>query len=116
MNVAKGTITSWTCDPSKNGLLTSPNLNDEVLGPGGHAVTELARNSSGSMQWQHTNVWAGATLIATYDPTGLHFYLNDPLGTRRVQTDYAGVVEQSCASLPYGDGESCAPSPTEQAD
>jgi RHS repeat-associated protein len=36
-----------------------------------------------------------------------------PLGARRVQTDYAGVVEQNCASLPFGDGESCAPLPTE---
>ncbi len=30
-----------------------------------------------------------------------------------VQTDYAGVIEQSCASLPYGDGESCYQGPTE---
>ena len=63
------------------------------------------------MAHQHTNVWAGGKLLATYDDNGLHFYLDDPLGTRRVTTDYAGVVEQTCTSLPYGDGETCAPTP-----
>ncbi|HUY81742.1 MAG TPA: hypothetical protein VMU92_08470 [Acidobacteriaceae bacterium] len=43
----------------------------------------------------------------------LHFYLNDWLGTRRVQTDYSGVVEQDCMSLPYGDSETCEPTPAE---
>jgi len=61
----------------------------------------------------HTNVWAGTMLLATYDANGLHFYLTDPLGSRRVQTDYAGAVEQTCQSLPFGDGETCSPSPTE---
>jgi RHS repeat-associated protein len=47
---------------------------------------------------------------------GLHFYLNDPLGTRRAQTDYAGVLEQTCASLLFGDALNCTNSlqfPTE---
>ena len=35
------------------------------------------------------------------------------LGTRRVQTDYSGVVEQDCMSLPYGDSETCGPTPAE---
>jgi RHS repeat-associated protein len=30
-----------------------------------------------------------------------------------VQTDYAGVVEKSCQSLPFGDGETCLATPTE---
>jgi RHS repeat-associated protein len=71
---------------------------------------------------------------------GLHFYFDDPLpgspatrgprratfarwgeatglrrwgglGTRRAQTDYAGVLEQSCVSLPFGDALSCAAQP-----
>jgi len=37
--------------------------------------------------------------------------LDDPLGTRRAQTDYAGVLEQSCVSLPFGDALSCAAQP-----
>jgi RHS repeat-associated protein len=68
------------------------------------------------MAWQHTNVYSAGTLLATYDSNGLHFYLNDPLGTRRAQTDYAGVLEQTCSSLPFGDGLSCTNSteyPTE---
>ena len=116
MNAAKGAITSWSCNPATNGLTAAPNLTDYVLGPGGHAVTELGRGASGNMQWQHTNVWADGALIATYDPTGLHFYLNDWLGTRRVQTDYAGVVQQTCTNMPYGNGLTCGNSlefPTE---
>ena len=86
-------------------------------------MTELTMNGDGStLVWEHTNVWAAAKLIATYsqDNTGtqtqaslLHFYLDDPLGTRRVQTDYAGVVEKTCQSLPFGDGETCLPTPSE---
>lgn len=45
--------------------------------------------------------------MATYDNVGLHFYFNDALGTRRAQTDYAGIVEQTCSSLPFGDGLTC---------
>jgi RHS repeat-associated protein len=68
------------------------------------------------MAWSHTNVYAAGSLIATYDKDGLHFYLNDWLGNRRVQTDYAGVVEQTCTNLPFGDGLNCGGSlvaPTE---
>ena len=35
------------------------------------------------------------------------------LGTRRVQTNYSGVVEQDCMSLPYGDSKTCGPTPAE---
>jgi RHS repeat-associated protein len=120
--VAKGTITSWSCDSSTNGFGASANETDYVLDQSGHQVTEMASDANGTMAWAHTNVWAGGQLIATYsaitDANGqadgaLHFYFNDWLGTRRIQTDYAGVVEQTCASLPYGDQKSCAPMPTE---
>jgi RHS repeat-associated protein len=76
----------------------------------------MAMDSNNSMAWQHTNVWAGSKPLATYDSNGLHFYLNDQLGTRRVQTDYTGVPEQTCSSLPFGDSLSCTSSslyPTE---
>jgi RHS repeat-associated protein len=59
----------------------------------------------------HTNVWAGGKLLATYDNDGLHFYFDDPLGTRRAQTDSSGVIEQTCSSLPYGDQLSCVSQP-----
>ncbi|HEX4019860.1 MAG TPA: RHS repeat-associated core domain-containing protein [Acidobacteriaceae bacterium] len=87
---------------------------DYVRGQGGEQMAEEAMDANGNMAWQHTNVWANGTLIGTYDSNGLHFYLNDWLGTRRVQTDYEGVTEQTCSSLPYGNGETCTtPFPTE---
>jgi RHS repeat-associated protein len=114
--VAKGSITAWSCDPVLNGFKT---LNDYVLGLNGEQMTEMgvdtkAGSSSSTLAWQHSNVFAGGTLIATYDAAGLHFYLNDWNGSRRVQTDYEGVVEQTCTNLPYGDGESCSATPTEE--
>jgi RHS repeat-associated protein len=107
--VAKGTISKWSCDPSTNGFTT---INDFVLGLGGEQVTEMGIDTTAgsnvtTLAWQHTNVWAGGKLLGTYDKTGLHFYLDDPLGTRRAQTNYAGVLEQTCSSLPYGDALSC---------
>jgi RHS repeat-associated protein len=108
--VAKGSITSLSCDPAVNGFQT---INDYVLGPGGEQATEMGMDPVQGMVWQHTNVWAAGKLLGTYDKDGLHFYLDDPLGTRRVQTDFAGVVERTCVSLPFGDGETCQPTPTE---
>jgi RHS repeat-associated protein len=123
--VAKGTITSWSCDPSTNGFGANANETDYVLDQSGNQVTEMASDANGNMAWAHTNVWADGQLIATYSAIldannqadgALHFYLNDWLGTRRVQTDYEGVLEQTCSSLPYGDSLSCTQStqsPTE---
>jgi RHS repeat-associated protein len=79
-----------------------------VLGLGGEQVTEMgvdttAGSGTTTLAWQHTNVFAGGKLLGTYDKDGLHFYFDDPLGTRRAQTDYAGHLEQTCQSLPYGD-------------
>jgi RHS repeat-associated protein len=133
--VAKGTITNWNggCDPTVNGFQTT---NDYILGPGGEQVTEMGvggTSASGdsvtALTWQHTNIWAGGKLLGTYDggqntetingvqttvnTYGLHFYFNDPLGTRRAQTNFEGVIEKTCGSLPFGDQETCAPTPTE---
>jgi RHS repeat-associated protein len=102
--VSKGTITTWSCDPAVSGFSAT---NDYVLGPGGEQVTEMAVDGNNTMAWQHTNVYAAGKLFATYDSDGLHFYFNDVVGTRRVQTDYAGVLEQSCSGLPFGDSLNC---------
>lgn len=111
--VAKGTITSWSCAPATNGFQTT---SDYVIGLGGEQHTEMAvQPAQGSappqVAWLHTNVWAGGKLLGTYDKDGLHFYFDDPLGTRRAQTDAAGVLEQSCVSLPYGDDLNCSGQP-----
>ena len=118
--IAKGSITAWSCDPAQNGFQTT---NDYILGLGGEQLTEMGMGGtvpSGAtttgLVWQHANIWSGGKLLGTYDNDGLHFYLDDPLGTRRVQTDYAGVVEQTCQSWPFGDQLACTGStqyPTE---
>jgi RHS repeat-associated protein len=120
--VSKGTIRYWSCDPTTSQYSTT---NDYILGPGGEQFSEYVMQPGGTMAWQHTNVWAAGRLLATYSQDSitkngttttnalLHFYFDDPLGTRRAQTDYAGNLEQTCSSLPYGDGETCASSPTE---
>lgn len=108
--VAKGTITTFSCDVTVNGFQTQ---SDYVRDQAGNQLSEFTPGSGGSVTLAHTNVWADGVLIATDDVNKTHYYLNDWLGTRRVQTDYAGTLEQSCASLPYGDGETCGPAPTE---
>ncbi|HEX3891939.1 MAG TPA: RHS repeat-associated core domain-containing protein, partial [Terracidiphilus sp.] len=112
--VAKGTITSFSCDNSINQSTGRPNNGflataAFVLGPRGEQMTEMT-NNSGTWQWAHTNVDA-AGLSATYDadPTGqtegpVYFHLFDWLGTRRQQTDYAGNPVINFTSLPFGDG------------
>jgi len=47
-------------------------------------------------------------LLATNDTRGQHFQFTDWLGTRRAQATAAGVQEEQCQSLPFGDGESCS--------
>ena len=88
--VAKGSISTLSCDLATNGFQTQ---NDYILGPGGEQMTEMTMDSDASMYIAHNNVWAGGKLLATYDGDGaLHFYLTDPLGSRRVMTNYAGIV------------------------
>jgi RHS repeat-associated protein len=125
--------TNPSCDPSSNGFSPTLNETDYVLDQDGHQVTEIASDGNGGMNWAHTNVWAGGQLVGTYEaildppcqsngqhcqsgcdqvgqscPDGaLHFYLADWLGSRRVQTDYAGALEQDCSSLPFGDQFNC---------
>lgn len=114
--VAKGTITSMSCDPTVNGFQTN---SDYVIGPGGEQLTEMGSDGKGGMTWAHSNVWAAGQLIASFDKddtAGPHYMLNDWLGSRRVQANSAGVYEQSCQSLPFGDGLNCtgnALTPTE---
>jgi len=78
------------------------------MGMGGTAPSGATTTG---LVWQHANIWAGGKLLGTYDNDGLHFYLDDPLGTRRAQTNYAGVLEQTCQSLPYGDALTCVSQP-----
>ena len=103
-----------------------------LLDQSGDQVTEL----NGSGTWQHSNIWSGSHLDATYDldtkssSPALHFQLADPLGTRRVQTNPSGQVEEDCQtrgphgqvfvrgveSLPFGDGLNCVKTSLSTAD
>jgi len=122
IRVAKGPLTRFTCDfnPANSATYNGFAANTSwVLGQGQEQVGEWKLVGS-TWTWQHSNVSAGK-LLGTYDTKGLHFYFNDWLGSRRVQTNALGQLEQSCRSLPYGNGETCtltalatADDPTEQ--
>lgn len=80
--VSTGMIsTRRSCDPSVNGYQA---VKESISGPTGGQLTETGLDANGNVAWAHTNVWAGGALIATYDPNGIHFYLNDWTGSRRV--------------------------------
>ncbi|MGA9127341.1 MAG: RHS repeat-associated core domain-containing protein, partial [Terracidiphilus sp.] len=47
-------------------------------------------------------------LLATYDANGVHYNLNDWLGTKRVQVSASGTVDETCWSQPFGDNLNCS--------
>ena len=53
-------------------------------------------------------MYADGVLFTTYNAQGMHFLLNDWLGTRRASVNASGTVESFCASLPYGDDLICS--------
>jgi len=59
-------------------------------------------NELGGESWTHSNLFAGSRLPATYDRSGLHYELADPLGTKRVQASISGAIENTWTSLPFG--------------
>jgi RHS repeat-associated protein len=81
---------------------------------GGDQVTELSEQSG--EVWKHSNVFSAARLTATYDTSGLHYALADPLGTKRIQANISGQIEESCISLPFGDALNCTPTALATAD
>jgi RHS repeat-associated protein len=99
--VAKGTITTWSCNTAQNGFTLT---NQYIIGPNGEQMTEMAV-SGGTSTWLHTNVYAGG-VVATYLSDGAaspHFRFADWLGTTRVQVNSSGNTELTCQSLPFGD-------------
>src|SRR5208283_3187706 len=75
-----------------------------LVDQGGEQVTEMSEGANEA--WAHSNVWAGGKLVATYDYNngngGIHFDLTDPLGTKRVQANASGQVDETCTGLPFG--------------
>ncbi|MGA9071365.1 MAG: RHS repeat-associated core domain-containing protein [Terracidiphilus sp.] len=113
--VAKGSLSSFSCNFSSNGFLANTSW---VLGPGGEQVTEYAVSgpaTSYTSSWTHTNAFSGAKITATYawsnsahTATDTYFYLGDWLGTKRVEASAGGCVSEF-PSLPYGDALPSAP-------
>ena len=107
--VIKGTIATFNCNPAGNGFTPTSVY---VRGLNGKELTE----TNGSFQWDHTNVFAGGELLATYKGTDTYFALNDWLGTKRGEATPDGC-RATYISLPYGNdltASGCIPDATEQ--
>jgi RHS repeat-associated protein len=120
--IGKGTLSAA---PSNSTSLCAPPLGSGftltaryLVDQGGDQVTELSEQSG--EVWKHSNVFSAARLTATYDYNGgnggLHYELADPLGTKRIQANISGQIEESCISLPFGDALSCTPTSLPTAD
>jgi RHS repeat-associated protein len=96
IRVAKGSLTSFSCNFSSNGYATTASY---VLGPGGEQVTEY----NGAGTWQHTNAFVSGTLLASYHDTDTYFALEDWLGTKRAEISAGGLIA-NYHSLAYGNG------------
>ena len=103
--VAKGTITQWNCDTDSdtngNGFTLT---NEYVLDTGGEQISELGPNGA----WMHTNAYAGGQIVATLDAANnasyanpaTHYQFSDWLGTRRMQVDPSGNMEEAARACP----------------
>jgi RHS repeat-associated protein len=97
--VAKGTITSLTCNPATDGFTVT---NSYVLGLGGEQFSEVTVSGS-TDTWAHTNIFAGGKLLATYNGTDTYFDLTDWLGTKRAEYTPDGL-SSTFYSGPFGGG------------
>jgi hypothetical protein len=77
--IAKGSIHNMnTCNPAAvsqggNGFQLT---NAFILGSSSEQLSEYETDVDGSLKWQHTNVWAGGALLATYEVEGPN--INNP--------------------------------------
>ena len=97
--VAKGSLTSFSCNFSSNGFSTTSSY---VLEPGGNQVTEYSVSGATST-WVHTNAFDAGGLVASYHDTATYFNVPDWLGTKRAEVGTNGCTS-TFASMPYGDG------------
>ncbi len=76
--------------------------------PAGRAVTVLDQSGN----WLRGEIFAGGRHIATYVNGTTYFDYSDWLGTLRMSATPAGYAQSECTSGPFGEGMSCAGSPT----
>jgi RHS repeat-associated protein len=79
---------------------------DFVYDLAGHEIASV--NSSGS--WTRGEVYAGGRHLVTYNSTApiTSFVYSDWLNTERVRAPYTGGSNETCTSLPFGDGLNCS--------
>ena len=103
IRVAKGGLTSFTCNFAASGGNGFAVNTSWTLGPGGEQIGEFAVSGTTST-WTHSNVFAAGKLLATYNSTGTYYDMTDWLGTKRVEANAALTCETGFRSLPYGNG------------
>jgi RHS repeat-associated protein len=117
LSAAPGGYTATCAPPLGAGFTLTARYLVDLAGDQVTELTEQGLPTPQTEQWAHSNVWAAGRLTATYDTLGVHYSLTDPLGTKRVQANALGQVDESCTSLPFGNeagnpiGASCAPTP-----
>ncbi|WP_263418066.1 RHS repeat-associated core domain-containing protein [Terriglobus albidus] len=109
--VAKGTITSLSCNPSQNGFT----MTEEIITTAGGAQT-VRFDSQGA--WTESDLTVGGQLAATYrnDGQDAHFHMADWLGSKRFTTTSDGAPELKCESGAFGDGQICSALATNASD
>jgi RHS repeat-associated protein len=108
--LGKGRLTSFTCDLTKNGLLTANGI-ALTTGYDSGLEGEQLEVTDGSFNMQQYNVLWEGRLLGTFagttaDQSNWHFALNDWLGTKRVTTKSDGTKWTSIFSGPFGDYQS----------
>jgi RHS repeat-associated protein len=99
-----GPVTTYTYDA--NGRRTESKvgtvITDYVYDSQGRRITDV----DGSVNWLRSEIYVGASHVATYADGTTYFNHADWLGTERVRTNMSGVACRTNTSLPFGDGES----------
>lgn len=72
----------------------------------GRVVTEVSAIDG---TWDRSEIYAGGQHLGTYRNGTTYFSHNDWLGTERARTDMQATINQTCTSLPFGDGLNCTP-------
>jgi RHS repeat-associated protein len=105
--LGKGALTSFTCDLTKNGMLTA---NGIVLTNGYDSGLngEQLEVTDGSFNMKQYNIlWEGKLLGTfagtTYEQSNWRFALNDWLGTKRMVTTSTGTCLSTFFNGPFGD-------------
>jgi RHS repeat-associated protein len=75
-----------------------------IFGLNGRAEVQFSGNT-----WMLSELYAGSVggYLGNYSNGTTYFAHRDQVGNRRMYTGPSGSVVQTCAGLPFGDGENC---------